>query len=83
MTIKAWEMNEDEPEWETLTPDQREFLDFINKLEWEGGILELWNYGGSSIFPELIRQEAEAFGNAADTLDKVIHVIAKELDIQL
>lgn len=83
MSIRAWEVEEDSPEWETLSAEQKELLDFNSKLEWEGGLLELWHYGGSRYFPEFLRQEAETFGNAADALDKAIREYAKELDIQL
>lgn len=83
MTIKSWAIDDNSPEWEALSAEQKELLDFNSKLEWEGGILELWHYGGSTYFPEALRQEAETFGNAADVLDKAIHEYAKELDIQL
>ncbi len=49
-----------------------EWREFADKLEWEGGIAGLLEYGGSAAFPEEVREAAHA-----------VEVAIKELSTQL
>ena len=61
------------------TPQQ--WREFADKLEWEGGITSLLDYGGPDIFPPEVRQDALDIDNALKSLRATLarHGIGDEI----
>jgi hypothetical protein len=50
----------------------REWNEFANKMDWEGGMYDVLEYGGVDIFPEEAREAATAFQEAAGVLRAIL-----------
>lgn len=77
---EAWDENHqflgyDATPW---TEEQVEAADFLGKMDWEGGIQGLIGYGGAEIFPDELRELAEAYEAAEKALRKAINDWAAE-----
>jgi hypothetical protein len=51
---------------------KREWNEFANKMDWEGGMYDVLVYGGPDIFPEEAREAAREFQKAADALHTIL-----------
>ena len=50
----------------------REWNEFANKMDWEGGMYDVLEYGGPNIFPEEAREAAQAFAAAGEVLHAIL-----------
>lgn len=74
-----WDWNYDhEGEEYPYTDEQEEAAEFLSKMDWEGGIDGLIGYGGADVFPEAVREQAEAYERAHDALKEAINDWAAE-----
>lgn len=61
-----------------FTAEQVEAGNFLNKMDWEGGIDGLIGYGGWHYFPEPLQDLAKAYQDAHRALQKAINDWAAE-----
>jgi hypothetical protein len=55
------------------TPEQIEAAEFLSKMDWEGGLTGLLEYGGSSVFPEELQGLAERTDQALEHLRRAVN----------
>lgn len=67
--------DDDDASW---TPEQIEAAEFLHKMDWEGGLDSLYQYGGSSYFPVELQELATAYGEAFDALRKAVDAWAAD-----
>lgn len=60
------------------TEDQWIAAEFLSKMDWEGGLDGLMNYGGPGVFPEELYDLAVAYKTAYDALKDGINRWAAE-----
>jgi hypothetical protein len=78
--MKIWEIDEDI--YDTLSKEQQELCDFLNKADYEGDYLEvIWNW--PSMVPTKLRDLSVAVIDSFKTFVNEIDNYAKELDIEL
>lgn len=81
---EAWSENHqflgyDHTPW---TEEQVEAADFLGKMDWEGGLYELLQYGGPGYFPEELQELAEDAYLAMRHLNEAINVWAAERGVE-
>lgn len=64
------------------TKEQIDFANFCLKLDWEGGIDGLIQYGGTRIFPEELQIFAQAIEEAMDDFNTAFEAMQKRLDVE-
>lgn len=57
---------------EQWTVEQIEAAEFFSKMDWEGGLDGLYEYGGAESFPPEVREYANAYGKAYEDLREVV-----------
>lgn len=80
--MKFWELEFDSDEYNSLTPEQQEFVNFLWKRDYEGGDDSLWGHSGDLHYPERLKPLAHRFGETCDALSNAIERMSKELDIE-
>lgn len=63
-------IDEDDSQW---SEDQVEAANFLNKMDWEGGIDGLIGYGGWRIFPEPLQEIARDYERIHDELRNAVN----------
>lgn len=81
---EAWDENHrflgyDHTPW---TEEQVEAADFLGKMDWEGGLDGLIQYGGASIFPEELQELASEYELAHNRLSAAVNDWAAERGVE-
>lgn len=59
-----------------------EWVEFIHKLDWEGGIISMLSYGGAQSFPSEARSAAEIIEDELGFIKEVIEGKREEFGIE-
>lgn len=68
-TVPFWEVDLDD---ETLPDEKREAAEFLSKMDYEGGVVGMLDYGGPIGFPVELHGEARLAEDALNRLRRAI-----------
>ena len=60
----------------TMT-DLQTWKAFLEKMDWEGGVVEMLTYGGPAVFPSELREDAQLILDALERISSVVQIMVQ------